>query len=138
MTTIQIPDVIYRRLERLAKLTRRPMEELVTRALEASIPPLPENVPDSMRADLLALERLSDDELWRVARSAVGLEQSERHGELLAKNSAGTLTETERAVLAQLRQEADALMLRKAYAYTLLKWRGHRLPTLAQNARTLS
>jgi hypothetical protein len=31
-----------------------------------------------------------------------------------------------------LRQKADQLMLRKAYAYVLLKWRGHRLPTLAE------
>ena len=132
MTTIQIPETLYRRLERLAQLTRRPVEELVTRALEASMPPLPENLPDSMRVDLLALEHLSDDELWRVARSAVSPEQSARHGELLAKNSAGVLDKSERALLAQLRQEADALMLRKAYAYVLLKWRGHRLPTLAQ------
>jgi len=132
MTKIQIPDTLYRRLERLARLTHRPVEELVTRALEAGMPPLPETLPDSMRADLLALERLSDDELWHAARSVVSAEHSERHEALLAKNNAGTITESERAQLAQLRQEADALMLRKGYAYVLLKWRGHRLPSLAQ------
>ena len=32
----------------------------------------------------------------------------------------------------RLAQEADLLALRKAYAAVLLKWRGHRLPSLAE------
>ncbi len=34
--------------------------------------------------------------------------------------------------LDQLVQEADLRTLRKAYDGVLLKWRGHRLPTLAE------
>ncbi len=130
--TIQIPQTLYRRLERMAQLTRHSLEEVVTRTLESSVPSLPESMPEEMRNDLLALEGLSDDSLWQVARSQVGAERHEQHSELLAKNRAGTLTEAEREHLTWYRTEADQLMLRKAYAYALLKWRGHRLPTLAE------
>ena len=132
MTMIQIPDALYRSLQRMAQLMRHPVEEVVTRALESSVPPLPENLPEAMRADLLTLENLSDDDLWRVARGAVSEAHARRHGELLAKNRAGTPSVEEQAELAQLRTQADQLMLRKAYAYALLKWRGHRLPALAE------
>jgi hypothetical protein len=34
--------------------------------------------------------------------------------------------------LALMAHEADLLVLRKAYAGVLLKWRGHKVPTLAE------
>ncbi|MBI3760378.1 MAG: hypothetical protein HY260_00755 [Chloroflexi bacterium] len=131
-TTIQIPQNLYRRLQRMAELTRHSLDEVVARTLETSVPPLPESWPEEMRQDLLALESLSDEALWQVARSQVSPERHEEHSRLLEKNRAGTLAEGEKAALAVFRKEADQLMLRKAYAYVLLKWRGHRLPTLAE------
>lgn len=132
MTAIEIPPALYQRLQRVAQLTRRPVDELVLRAIEAGVPPLPEDLPEAMRADLLALEGLDDDALWQVAQSQVSDDEAVRHGELLEKNSAGTITPAERQALAELRQAADRLMLRKAYASVLLKWRGYRLPVIAQ------
>jgi hypothetical protein len=129
---IQVPQPLYHRLERLAKLARRPLEDLVVQTLDVGIPPLPDDLPQEMRPDLLALEELDDGALWQVARGEVGPEQQEKHSLLLEKNRMGTITEAEREKLTQLRQEADQLMLRKAYAYVLLKWRGHRLPTLTE------
>lgn len=129
---IQMPQPLYHRLQRLAELTRRPLENVVVQTLDSNVPPLPDDLPDEMRGDLLALESLDDDTLWQVARSTVSPERREQIGLLLEKNRLGTITEPERATLAQLRREADQLMLRKAYAYVLLKWRGYRLPTLAE------
>ncbi|MEA3341495.1 MAG: hypothetical protein U9R15_16145, partial [Chloroflexota bacterium] len=129
---IQMPQLLYHRLERLAELTRRPLENLVVQTLDASVPSLPGDLPQEMRGDLQALESLDDESLWQVARSVVGLEQRAQHSLLLEKNRQGPITELERETLAQLCQKADLLMLRKAYAYVLLKWRGHRLPTLAE------
>ena len=129
---IQMPPPLYRRLKRLAELTRRPLENVVVQTLDSNVPPLPDDLPAKMRGDLLALEVLNDDALSRVARSTVGPEQQEQISLLLEKNRLGTIAESERVTLAQLRQEADQLMLRKAYAYVLLKWRGYRLPTLAE------
>ena len=131
MTTIEIPANLYRRLERVAALTHRPMEELVRQALEAGVPPLPENLPAPMRDDLIALEGLSDEALWQAAQSRLGEAEARRQSELLEKNSSGTITEHERQTLADLRNQTDQLMLRKAYALVLLRWRGHRLPPLA-------
>lgn len=128
---IQMPQPLYRRLERLAELTHCPVESLVVQTLHASVPPLPDDLPEEMRGDLMSLENMDDDALWEVARSTIGPEQQERHHLLLEKSHQGTLSESDQAALAQLRREADQLMLRKAYAYVLLKWRGHRLPTLA-------
>lgn len=132
MTTIEIPNALYRRLERVAQLTHRPLAELVQQALEAGVPPLPENLSEALQDDLLALEDLSDEALWQLATSRVSQARSEQHTALLDKNSAGALPVVDRQALEQLREEADRLMLRKAYAYVLLKWRGHRLPALAE------
>jgi len=129
---IQMPQSLYRRLKRLVEISRRPLENVIVQTLDSSIPPLPDDLPADMRGDLLALEVLDDDTLWQVARSTASPEQQEQHRLPLEKNCLGTIAESERATLAQLRREADQLMLRKAYAYVLLKWRGHRLPTLAE------
>jgi len=129
---IQMPQPLYRRLERLAELSRRPVESLVVQTLDASVPPLPDDLPEEMRGDLLALEELDNETLWQVARSVVSPEQQAKHSLLLEKNRRDAITEAERVTLTQLRREADQLMLRKAYAYVLLKWRGYRLPTLAE------
>jgi hypothetical protein len=99
--------------------------------LTASIPPLPDTFSNEIRDDLLALEGLADDELWEVARSFVSPEQQEEMSLLLEKNKA-PITGAEKARLSELQAQADRLMLRKAYAYVLLKWRGPRLPTLAE------
>lgn len=50
--------------------------------------------------------------------------------ELLDKNANDQMTATERTELMQLRSEADHLMLRKAHAAALLRWRGHTIPHL--------
>jgi predicted transcriptional regulator len=131
MTTIEIPAALYRRLERVAALTHRALDELVQQALEAGVPPLPEDLSASQQASLQALESLSDETLWQIARAKVSAEAADRHAALLERNSEGTLSADERQMLDQLRQTVDSLMLRKAYAYVLLKWRGHRLPALA-------
>jgi hypothetical protein len=129
---IQLPEAVYRRLERLAELTQRPLESLVVQTLSSSIPPLPDDLPDEMRTELIVLEHLDDGSLWEVARSEFTPEQQEQANELQDKRRLGTLTASESQTLAHLHQQADMLMLRKAYAYVLLKWRGHRLPTLAE------
>jgi hypothetical protein len=46
------------------------------------------------------------------------------------KNAHTTLTPAERAELAALRNQADRSMVRKAYAWALLRWRGYPLPNL--------
>lgn len=129
---IHMPEPLYQRLQRLAALTQRPLESLVLQALDANIPPLLEEMPEHIRADLAALETLDDVALRQVAHGSWSAEQSARYSVLLAKERAGTLTSAEQETLEELYHEANSQMLRKAYANALLKWRGHQLPTLAQ------
>lgn len=129
--TIQVPEILYRRLERLAALTHRPLESLVVQTLSSNIPPLPDDLPPPTRDALTALEGLSDDALWQVVRGTFPDDQHEQLVELREKHRAGTIAPDEQTTLDRLVQEADLLTLRKAYAAVLLKWHGHRLPTLA-------
>ena len=129
--TIQVPEVLYRRLERLAALSGRPLDSLITQTLSANIPPLPDDLPAPTRDALTSLEALNDDDLWQIVRSSMPDAEYEQFTELRAKRRAGTIAPDEQATLDHLVQEADILPLRKAYAAVLLKWRGHKLPTLA-------
>jgi hypothetical protein len=97
-----------------------------------NLPPLFDMIPARYRDDLRRMEKLSDGELWDIARSRVDEKSQRRHKRLLRKNSAGTLTEDERKALTEMRLAADGVMLRKAYAFLLLKLRGYRLPSLRE------
>lgn len=131
--TIQMPQSLYQRLQRLAELTHRPLESLICQSLDAHLPPLLEDMPEPMRADLNALEQLDDEALCRVAQGVWSTEQHERYTELLEQDRVGTLTPPEQVTLEELYQDANRHMLRKAYAHALLKWRGHKLPPLAES-----
>lgn len=129
---VYLPEPLYSRLERLAELSRHSIEDVVVQALNATIPPLPEDLPDDLRNNLIALEQCTDEDLWHIAGSVASTDHHEQLHELLEKQKQKALTEPEHDQLAHLRQQANYLMVRKAYAYTLLKWRGHRLPKLEQ------
>jgi len=62
----------------------------------------------------------------------VPLDQQQALEDLLQRNQAGELTQAERERLASLQHAADRVMLRKARAAVLLRFRGQRIPTLAE------
>ena len=66
---------------------------------------------------------------------AVPLDQQQRLHDLLLRNQAGLLTDAEREQLALLQPQADLVMLRTARAAVLLRFRGKRVPTLAELSR---
>jgi hypothetical protein len=128
---IRMPTHEAQRLRRVAEIAQRPVDEVVADTLRASLPPLLEDVPLQMRADLAALERSSNDELRNQMGAEFNPEWQTIYDDLLAAKSAGAITMEMQRRLDDLRQEADRLMFRKAYAALLLKWRGQRIPTLA-------
>jgi hypothetical protein len=67
-----------------------------------------------------------------VMLETVPLDQQHRLHDLLFRNQAGMLTASEHAQLSGLQQQADLVMLRKARAAVLLRFRGKRVPTLAE------
>jgi hypothetical protein len=126
--TLSLPEPLYLRLERTAQATRRPLADVLLRAVEVGSPPDWEDAPSEFQADLATLDRLDDDTLWLIARSRQTEQDMTRYTVLLEKNAAGSLTMAERAELKTLRWEADRFMLRKAQAAAILRWRGHLLP----------
>lgn len=128
---IQVPDPLYQRLRRLSEISRRPLESLVLQTLDANVPMLPENLPAGVRDDLRTLESLDDEQLWEIARSELDPAAQAEYAELRAKNSQNELAGGDKAHMEVFYLEANRLMLRKAYAFALLKWRGHHLPSLS-------
>jgi hypothetical protein len=110
MLSINVPDQLLDRLNRLAQAAARPVEELVVATLNESVPHPPANLPPEICEELTRLERMSDEELGHVARSTL------RSEDIPAAYQPGDVT--------------DQLALRKAYALVLWKWRGHSLDEL--------
>jgi hypothetical protein len=129
--TLELPEAIFLPAQRMAKAIQRPVADLLIRALRASLPSLDE-LPPVLIADLVDLEKLNDKALWQVMLSQVPSGQQRKLNRLLAKNKNDGLTDAERIEMEALQNEADRVMLRKARAAVLLKFRGKRLPTLAE------
>jgi predicted transcriptional regulator len=130
--TVKLPEEIFRQLAHIAEVTQQPLETLVAQSIISNLPPFPDKAPPEIQAELLQLQALNIDELLHVARSQVDASQDERHQYLLKKNQVGQLTSAEQQELTELRTLVDRLMLRKAYAWSVLRWRGYRLPALAE------
>ena len=126
--TLDLPETVYERLKRTAEALGRPVEEVVLQALELSLPPLGEELPPELREEAARMVHLDEPALQRIASSSLPPSRQRSLSRLLHKQQEGTLTEAEERRLQALVEEAERLMLRKALAYALLKWRGHPLP----------
>jgi hypothetical protein len=126
--TLQLPEHVYLRLQRIAQATQQSFDDVVLRAIQVGAPPSWEDAPAEFQADLAALDRLDDTALWHIARRRQTAADMVRYQELLDKNASDTLSDAERAELTQLRTAADRFMLRKVQAAALLRWRGHHMP----------
>ena len=129
--TLTLPDNVLQPVQRVAQATKQSVEELLVTALQAALPTL-EGLPPEVVQPLIALESLDDQILWRVMLETVPLDQQHQLHDLLLHNQAGRLTDAEREQLTILQQQADLVMLRKARAAVLLRFRGKRVPTLAE------
>jgi hypothetical protein len=128
---LTLPDDVLKPAQHIAQATQQSVEELLVTALQAALPTL-EGLPPDVAQPLVALESLDDQALWRVMLETVPLDQQHQLHDLLIRNQDGTLTDVEREQLAILQQQADLVMLRKARAAVLLRFRGKRVPTLAE------
>ena len=129
--TVTLPEDVYTQLEARARSNARSMDDVVAQTLALGLPPSPErDLPSAIQAELHAMEHLSDEALWAVARSTANDDKIALYDLLIERQQSGVLTTEGRKVLTQLREEADALMVRKAHAYAILQSRGYTLPTL--------
>lgn len=126
--TLPIPEHLYLRFEQAAQATQQSVTDMLLHAVEVGSPPRWDDVPAEFQLDLAALDRLDDSALWQIARSRTSDAEMDRYETLLQQNANDALLDAEREELVQLRYQADRLMLRKAHAAALLRWRGYQLP----------
>jgi hypothetical protein len=131
--TLNLPDGFFQPILRVAQATRQPVEQLLLKALQASLPPL-EGLPREITENLTVLETLDDQSLRAVMSETVPADQAEQIHELLERQQEGALSDSEKTQLEHLQRNADLVMLRKARAAVLLRFRGERVPTLAELA----
>jgi hypothetical protein len=114
--TLELPVEIYQQAEQIARVTQRPVEQVVVEWIHP---------PQTEKAEILtALENLSNEQLIQTAQASVLPDSSRRLQELLAVQEQRTLTESEQHEAATLVEQEDLLTLRKAKALFLLKQRG--------------
>jgi hypothetical protein len=129
--TVELPEEVYEHVKRAARGMKRPLDRALASIVKAATPSL-EKVPTRYRSELESLEALSDEKLWKIAEGSVPEKNESTMARLLRKNQGPGLTEREQQSLTRLRNETDRLALRKSYAYLLLKYRGHRIPSLSE------
>ena len=129
--TLTLPDQFFQPLRRTAEATHRPVEQVLLAALEASLPPL-DGLKKQVVENLVALESLDDASLSKALMEHVPVETQTRLQELLNENRSRALSDTENTELEALQTSADLVMLRKSRAAVLLRFRGKRVPTLAE------
>lgn len=109
--TITLPDEIYQRAERFARLANRDIASILADTIQLSIPPV--------RSEVNSLEPvsvLSNEQVLALTELQMEAEQDTRLSELLDRQQAGTMTENERPELQTLMQIYQEGLLRKATA----------------------
>jgi hypothetical protein len=130
--TISLPEPVLRQLMRISAATHQSLESLITQSVLSNLPPSTDNAPPELQPELLEMQTLSISDLQTIAQSQPDPLQYERHTELLRQNIDNQIAAAEQQELSNLRQAADWLMLRKAYAWSILRWRGARIPPLEE------
>jgi hypothetical protein len=129
--TIELPEDIFQQLTQIAETIKRPLAEIVAQSVVSNLPPPIDLAAPELQPELLRMQNLSDSELLSIAQTIVSPAQQHHHEQLLAKNASSDLSDTEQQELTDLRSTLDQLTLFKAYAWALLRWRGHRIPSLS-------
>jgi hypothetical protein len=129
--TLNLPDNFYDPIKRMAEAMAQPIESVLLKALQSSLPPL-DGLPNDIIQELTQLEILDNDALRQLLLKTVPKKQQQELEELLHKNKLQKLNQIEEKRLADLQSVVNKTMLQKARAAVLLRFRGQRLPTLAE------
>ena len=104
---IELPEDVYHELTGIAEASKSTLAEVVLQSVRCGMPPSLGKVPKDFHADLLILNGLPDQDLMRIVEG--DWPPSQKKSELYKK--------------------ANFEALRRTYALSLLRWRGHPIPT---------
>lgn len=117
--TITLPDEIYQRAERFARLANRDIASILVDTIQLSIPPSGGDI-----LDLEPISDLSDEQVLALTELQMEPDRDARLSELLDRQQAGLLVEDERLELQALMQIYQEGLLRKATALSEAVKRG--------------
>ena len=126
--TIQVSEQTFQRLFLQAQAKQTTVNELAERALTRALPPSLDHVPERWRIDLQQMQSMSDEMLWRIARTELPADRVALYDTLVEASQQHTLSPAEQQQLAVLHEEADLLLVHRSYAWLLLQARGHKTP----------
>ena len=121
--TLTLPDEVYQKAERLARLISCEVTEILTRTLTISLPPF-----DTSSEELTPVADLSNEDLLALTQLQLPPSQDRKLSLLLDKQQADKLSAAEQAELFALMQRYQAGLLRKAQALREAVQRGLREP----------
>lgn len=131
--SVPVPEPLYRRLERVATLTRRSVADTLASAITV-VWPAASDLPEPLADELAGMMWLSDAQLRVATRPTFATQQQKRLSELNIAADERPLTESEQAERAHLLAEYERSVLRRAQAFAVLTQRGHRIPRYAELA----
>ena len=101
--TIELSDGDYAYLAEVADACSWSVEEVAMQCIRNGMPPTLSKVPDEFHGELLGLNKLGDRDLMRIVDGDWPAPKNE----------------------SDLHKRADFTSLRRTYALSLLRWRGH-------------
>jgi hypothetical protein len=127
MIPVQVPEPLYRRLERTAKLTRRTVDEVLASTIAVALPSM-SDLPEALANELASMIWLNDEALRAAAQPTFTVEQQKRLSELNDLEDQRQLSEPEQAEREALLAEYNRAVLRRAQAFAVLAQRGYQVP----------
>jgi len=104
--TIELSIADYERLQEIAQAASWTMEQVVEQCVRCGMPPSLHLVPMEFHEDLLVLNQMDDKTLLQIVEGTLPI----------------------RGKLDEFHRKADFPALRRTYALSLLRWRGHPVP----------
>jgi hypothetical protein len=132
--TLELPEPLFQRAQRIAHLTQRSLDGLLVSALDNALPPLSPDLPPDLAADLAGWATLDDVALRAIADATLPTDQQERFSELVHRDAAGSLTPAEQQEWWVLQEEVYRVSAHKSKAHYLLEQRSR---SRAEKARKI-
>ena len=119
--TFEVSDSLLKRAHEAAQALNRPLEDVLVGALAVGLPDV-DDVPASVRSELLRMTFFDEELLWQIAKDEMASAEQKELQALLDVQQC-SLFPQEQARLQELRESYGKAMLRKARAYALLSLR---------------
>ncbi len=124
--TVKLPEPLLHRLQRVAQLTYRSVDDIIVSAVDTTLYTSP-HLPPELADEIAAMALFKDDALLAAAESSITPAQQRRLGQLTQASKERTLDPPESAELDHLIDLYDKAVLRRGHALALLAQRGYQL-----------